>query len=182
MVKFGKKEEIRQGDKEISNWLQKLEQEMESLEKRLDAVERRLSNEPLDEIKMPKLKGEENRLKNMEKEILFIKENLKNLKREPLIVLGKKDRKGEAGDKKLDEILQRLEKLEKRKATIKVGRIEVPIEITGIVGGVIAFVIAALLRAGYKEFVISPDFVAGIGIILILAAALKTYAINRGKR
>ena len=72
--------------------------------------------------------------------------------------------------------------MEKRKATVKVGKIEIPIEITGIVGGLLAFIIAALLFEGYKDLVISPTFVMIIGIVLLLSAALKTYIINVARR
>jgi len=84
--------------------------------------------------------------------------------------------------RELADLERRMERLEKRKATVKVGRIEVPIEITGIVGGMLAFVIAALLFEGYKDMVISPVFVMFIGIVLVFAAALKTYVINISKR
>ncbi len=82
----------------------------------------------------------------------------------------------------LADLERRMEELEGRKATVKVGRIEVPVEITGIVGGVLAFLIAALLVQGYRELIISPAFVVFLGVVLVAAAAFKTYLINLARR
>lgn len=80
------------------------------------------------------------------------------------------------------DLERRMEDLEERKATIKVGRIDVPIEITGVVGGGLAFLIAALLLQGYRELIISPAFVTFLGVVLVLAAACKTYLINQARQ
>ncbi|MEA2054033.1 MAG: hypothetical protein U9O96_02785 [Candidatus Thermoplasmatota archaeon] len=89
---------------------------------------------------------------------------------------------GQINTKEIADLERRMEKLEKRKATVKVGKIEVPIEITGIVGGILAFIIAALLFEGYKDLVASPIFVMSAGLILVSAVALKTYVINISRK
>lgn len=189
VVKVDKKEGIN----EINNWLQRIQQRVESLEKRLDAVERRLSGESFEGIKfVGRVKDESGLIEKLEGEIKELKEELKKLneyrkedKKEKEVVISLK--KKEIGDNVLREIAnieRRLERLEKKKAapTVKVGKIEVPIEITGIVGGLLALFIAVLLFGGYKKLVISPPFVMFIGVVLLTATALKTYLINVGRR
>ena len=102
--------------------------------------------------------------------------------KEPIISIRKSEQKAKNYDNAILDIERRLEKLERRKATVKVGKIEVPIEITGIVGGLLAFLIAILLLEGYKRLVISPGFVGFIGIALIAATAVKTYMMNVSRK
>ncbi len=125
-------------------------------------------------------------MKKLEEELQALKEEIKKLSqsgREVIISLKKKE-SGDSILKDIANIERRLEKLEKKKnmPVVKVGKINVPIEITGIVGGLLALFIAALLFGGYKELVISPPFVMFIGILLMSAAALKTYLINISKK
>ncbi len=188
--------------KEMSNWLHRLQQSIESLEKRLDAIERRLSNESFESPHL--IMGEkENRKadipKNIEKLIGKLQDEIEDLKnklkeggaerkeaketkepKEPIISIRKSEAK--KYDNAILNIERRLEKLERRKATVRVGKIEVPIEITGIVGGLLAFLIAILLLEGYKGLVISPAFVGFIGMVLIAATAVKTYMMNVSRK
>ena len=60
-------------------------------------------------------------------------------------------------------------------------KIEIPIEITGLVGGLLLLVISILMFAGYKNMVSSPSFISTLGIILLSATILKTYIINLRK-
>ena len=196
-----KKKESETNEKEIkemSSWLHRLQQSIESLEKRLDAIERRLSNESFESPRLI-MKEKENRKadlpKDIEKLIRKLQDEIEDLKnrvkerriesketKEPIISIRKSEQKAKNYDNAILNIERRLEKLERRKATVKVGKIEVPVEITGIVGGLIAFLIAILLLEGYKSLVISPSFVGFIGVILILATAVKTYMINVSKK
>ena len=188
VVKVDKKEGIN----EINNWLQRIQQRVESIEKRLDAVERRLSGKSFESVKfVGGVKEDSGLIKKLEEEINELREELKKIdksgrdKKEKEVVISLKKKGVE--DNVLKEIAnmeRRLERLEKKKATpvVKVGKIEVPVEITGIVGGLLALFIAALLFGGYKKLVISPSFVMFIGIVLLTATALKTYLINVGKR
>jgi len=69
----------------------------------------------------------------------------------------------------------RLEKIEKKEPlSFKFGKMEIPIEITGLIGGTIAIIIAVLVSIGYKEILISPIFLTLIGVILISSTLLKT--------
>ncbi len=168
--------------KELNNWLQRLQQNVESLEKRLDAIERRLSGEPFEKPTLSTAtKNEiENELKRLKEEINKLK---KNTEKPVLSISRKTEKTGKNYDALLMDIERRIEKLEKRKGTpvVKVGKVELPIEITGIVGGLLAFMIAIMIFEGYKKLVVSPAFVAFIGIVLLIATGIKTYIINAKK-
>ncbi len=188
--------------KELNNYIQRLQQNVRSLEKRLDAIERRLSNEPFENPGLMIVEKGEKRAdipKNIEKLIGKLQDEIEDLKnklkegeaerkevkeakepKEPIISIRKSEAK--KYDNAILNIERRLEKLERRKATVRVGKIEVPIEITGIVGGLLAFLIAILLLEGYKGLVISPAFVGFIGMVLIAATAVKTYMMNVSRK
>ncbi len=78
----------------------------------------------------------------------------------------------------LEDINLRLEKIERREPPfMKLGKMEIPIEITGFIGGIIAFIIAIMVALGYKEIVISPVFLLLVGFVLIASTLLKTFNI-----
>jgi len=212
MVRFGKEIKLGgKGDKEkgihskeereLNNIIQRIQQHVNSLEKRLDAVERRLSNEPFEGTKFSSKsvaieKNYEDKLKeitrNLGEEIKILKKDIEVIKAKgitkaegPVTISLKRSGENITNfAREIANIERRLERLEKKKATatVKVGKIEVPIEITGIVGGFLAFIIAILLFGGYKNLVISPPFVMFIGLVLLTATALKTYLINVSRR
>lgn len=151
------KEEIKEVD--IRGWIIKLEQNIESLDKRLDAVERRLSGEDIDLWKIK----EETKIQKERRPFIFSEE------------------KADIDYKKLEEIEKRIKNLERKGATVRVGKIEIPIEITGLVGGLLLLVTSILMFAGYKNMVSSPSFISALGIILLSVTILKTYIINLRK-
>lgn len=53
------------------------------------------------------------------------------------------------------------------------GSLEVPIEFTGIIGGLLAFTIAILVLINQKEILLSPWFLIPVGLLLIGFASLK---------
>lgn len=198
------------GTGELRGSLRKMEQNIDSLSKRLDAIERRLSDESFEGTTMDKGEGSSQNVgkrmhqlsKEMESEIAQLQQEVEELKQaykspsredgaekrhstSPTILKAGKKKSGGTSNintKTVADLERRMEKLEGRKATVTVGRIEVPIEITGIVGGILAFLIAALLFQGYRGLVISPTFVVFLGVVLVLAAAFKTYLINMARR
>ncbi|RLF64390.1 MAG: hypothetical protein DRN33_02305 [Thermoplasmata archaeon] len=204
MLKFGKHDDKEQKEEvtgELKSLVRRIEQNVNSIDKRLDAVERRLSGK---EFLPPKIINNDKKHMNyheihdmyskLNHEIESVKEELKKFentvaiksggKRKKAPVVVKLEEKGEHGEEhsfsgKIKNIESRIEKLEKRKATLKLGKVEIPVEITGIVGGSLAFVVSALLLAGYKNVVSSPVFSACVGCILIISVVLKTYLINR---
>ncbi|MCD6481844.1 MAG: hypothetical protein J7L31_06205 [Thermoplasmata archaeon] len=208
-IKFGEKDAQSKSKEskelgQITNWIQKFKQNLDSLEKRVDAIERRLSGEP---FKMTKF-GEDTKaegyesvrgyVSKMEQEISLIRKEIEKIKgskgivmpntESKEVVISLKKRGGEISNgyakhlANIERRLERLEKIRKATATVKVGKIEVPFEVTGLIGGFLAFLIAILLFEGYKELVISPPFVMFIGLVLLTATALKTYLINVSRR
>jgi len=174
---------------EIGNWIQRIELKLNSLEKRLDAVERRLSNESFEGLRFGEKRtidyeSFEEKFSEVKKEIELFKEEMKKLRnyKEEIPVISLKKRRGveESNEcmKKIEEIEEKLEKIE-NKTTVKIGGIEFPIEITGIVGGIIAFIIGILLFLGYREMITSPSSVILIGIVLLLSTGIKIYLVNR---
>jgi len=195
---------------DIRGSLRKMEQTIESLSTRLDAVERRLSDMDFEgpvviDNQTPSSGYTENSIrqlsKKMKTEITHLQQELQEIKRaqadahqpgkadqqssaSPTVIhAGKHNRGGsDAHRKKVAELEQRMEELEGQKATVQVGRIEIPLEISGIVGGMLAFLIAVLLFQGHRGLVTSPAFVASLGVLLVIAAACKTYLVNVAQR
>jgi len=53
------------------------------------------------------------------------------------------------------------------------GAMEIPIELTGVIGGCLAFTIAIIVLIGQKEILLSPVFLCGVGVLLIGVALSK---------
>ena len=93
------------------------------------------------------------------------KEDLKNLKI--------------SDSKFLEDINIRLEKIEQREPLVmKLGNMEIPIEITGIIGGILAFIIAIIVIVGHRDIIVSPLFLTLVGFVLIGSALFKTFNIG----
>lgn len=173
---------------EVVNWMHRIELNLESLEKRLDAVERRLSNEPFEGVRFEEeiadSKNFERKFNEIKKEIESLKEKIVHSKSKdekiPLISLRKKEGERKSVDygKKIREIEERLEKFE-GKTIVKIRGIEFPVEITGVIGGILAFVIGIFLIFGRKEVILSPSFVFSVGTILLISTGIKIYLFNR---
>jgi len=79
------------------------------------------------------------------------------------------------------EMNVRLEKIECREPPVmRIGRMEIPIEFTGVIGGILAFIIAILVVVGQKAIIISPVFLSIVGFLLIGSAVFKTINIGSG--
>ena len=79
----------------------------------------------------------------------------------------------------LEDVNLRLEKIERREPPfMRLGKMEIPIEIAGFIGGILAFIIAIMVALGYKEIVISPVFLSIVGVVLIVSTLLKTFNIG----
>ena len=73
----------------------------------------------------------------------------------------------------------RLQKIEKyQPAIMKLGKMEVPLEIAGVIAGVLAIIAAIFVAVGWKSLLISPYFLAIIGLVFIGSAFYKTLKIN----
>ena len=74
------------------------------------------------------------------------------------------------------EIMERLNHLEQQRGrlvTMRLGRFEVPLELSSILFGGLAFTVATLIVVGQKQVLADPAFLAGIGIIFLSSAIGK---------
>ena len=81
----------------------------------------------------------------------------------------------------IDSMKNRLDSFERQKMpVVRVGRYEIPMEITGLVGGTLLLLIAVLVSLGHGSVISSPLFLVGLGIVLLLSTLVKTitYRIN----
>ena len=78
----------------------------------------------------------------------------------------------------INHIKNNVENLQKRQLkrsfSMKVKGREIPIEISGIIGGVLAFIVAILIGIGGKNIVVSPIFLAAIGCVLIGSSLFRS--------
>ncbi len=73
------------------------------------------------------------------------------------------------------DIATRLDILERRAPPVlKLGTKEIPIEMTGLIGGILMLAITGIVIAGQKDILISPVFLFAVSIILLASTALKT--------
>jgi len=73
------------------------------------------------------------------------------------------------------EYEQRLHALERREPfSMRLGSLRIPLEITGIIGGILAFIIAVLLWLDQRSIVLSPWFLLLIGVVLLGSAVGKS--------
>ena len=80
------------------------------------------------------------------------------------------------GSETISELADRMQSLERHEPLLmRLGKLEIPIEITGIIGGILAFLIAVLVWLDQKAVLLSPWFLACIGVVLIGSAVLKTF-------
>ena len=136
----------------LYQWIQRVEQMMENINTRLAAIERRLSNNEDDNI-TPIIKIPEDKTISILQDTLLTQQ------------------------KELEYLKEKIEKYSKKNnhLTMKIGEREVSLEITGIIGGLISFLIAGLILLGGKNIVISPLFITIIGIIFISFSMMKPF-------
>ncbi len=58
---------------------------------------------------------------------------------------------------------------------MKLGRMEIPIEISGVIAGVIALLAAFFVMIKQNSILVSPVFLALIGCVFIGSALLKSF-------
>jgi hypothetical protein len=187
----------------LGSWIHKIEQSTTSVSSRLSAVEKRLSigmiesesvhlvtmEGPVEKLILNvkkknagelarALDGELNILHN---ELVKQEQQLSSLK-EQLVVVEQMNMAVTAELQTVHtEISQmntamelRLERTERRKPFVmRLGTMEIPIEFTGIIGGLLAFTIAILVAINQKAILLSPVFLFLVGVLLIGSAMLK---------
>lgn len=82
----------------------------------------------------------------------------------------------------INDVHHRLTVIEQRTPMMmRLGTFTIPIEVTGLIGGILTFFIAFLVITNRKDIIVSPFFLGMIGSILISSALLKTVR-NRFRR
>jgi len=118
---------------------------------------------------------------NQKNEILLYAEEFKKLKDSLGEIKTEIENLRKSNTQISQEINFRLENIERREPPImKIGNMEIPIEFSGVIGGLLAFFIAILVIAGQKDIILSPVFLSIVGVLLISSALFKT--INLGSK
>ena len=118
-------------------------------------------------VMQDELMAQQNEIVSVRKDIDGINVSLTEIKEEM-----KKTHMAEA--RFLKDIKDRLERIEQiAPPVMKLGNMEVPIEITGIIGGVLAFIIAILILVDQNWIFTSPWFLSIVGLIFIGSAVFK---------
>lgn len=143
---------------------EKLGKDMVEVSKILDSE----FNVMQDEIvtQQTEITGFKNELEEIEKSIVELKADIVKTR--------------EAQDQYFKSLYTRVEKIEKHTPLImKLGRMEVPIEIAGVVAGGIALFAALMVAIGNNGVLVSPVFLGFIGMVFILSTLFKTMKISR---
>lgn len=112
-------------------------------------------------------------------EVAFLKEKIGEISSSLDIINGEIKEGHIYNSKFLESVESRLEKIERREPPVmKLGRMEIPIEITGVIGGIIAFIAAIIIAIGQKEIIVSPLFLLLVGFILIGSALFKAFSVG----
>ena len=187
----------------LGSWIRKIEQSTTSVSSRLSAVEKRLSIGTIESenVHLVTMEGPVEKLilnvkkKNatelaqaldgelmlLHNEMVKQEQQLSSFK-EQLIVVEKMNMAVTAELQTVHTTMSqmnramelRLERTERREPFVmRLGAMEIPIEFTGIIGGLLAFTIAILVAINQKEVLLSPLFLFLVGVLLIGFAMLK---------
>ena len=187
----------------LGSWIHKIEQSTTSVSSRLSAVEKRLSigmreSESVHLVAMEgsveklvlnaKKKNASELARALDGELMLLHNELAKQEQElgllkgQLVVIEKMNMEITAELQTVHtEMSQmnttmelRLERTERREPFVmRLGAMEIPIEFTGIIGGLLAFTIAILVTIDQKAVLLSPLFLFLVGVLLIGSAMLK---------
>jgi hypothetical protein len=187
----------------VRSWIRKIEQTTTSVSSRLSAVEKRLSGwmSGSDGLKTIGIQGPietlflhtpkknipetarvldseltflHNELAKQHEETNMLKEHLEGLEKNHMTMTTEVQGIQTALTEMNSTIESRLNKTEHHEPFVMhLGSLEVPIEFTGIIGGLLVFLIAGLILIGQKEILLSPLFLVPVGLLLIGFALIK---------
>jgi len=185
------------------SWIQKIEQSTTSVSSRLTAVERRLSGRleesiglnqgsmqgPIETLIRNGKKGNAGELAHvLDWELTQLHNEMVKQEQDWLSLqnqMGTIEKKHNSFASEIHlmhtavtHANERLETLEKRHEhhepfMMRFGTMEIPIEFSGVIGGFLAFLIAALVVFGQKEVLLSPIFLSSVGVLLIGFSLIK---------
>ncbi|MBN1280383.1 MAG: hypothetical protein JXA00_01905 [Candidatus Thermoplasmatota archaeon] len=188
----------------VRNWIRKIEQSTASVSSRLLAVEKRIScgvpglqdglspahpagNER--EMSVGKKRATQQQVHLLEQELARIhgevtqqQQHLLAVQEQCTVMQQHHDALGTqvqvlhqtlaAHQALADERLQHLSRLEP--FVMRLGRLEIPVEFTGVIGGLLAFSIAILVVGNQHALLLSPVFLVLVGLLLLGSAMIKT--------
>jgi hypothetical protein len=187
----------------LGSWIRKIEQSTTSVSSRLSAVEKRLSigmmesesvhlvtmEGPVEKLILNgkkknaselarALDGElsllHNELVNQEAQLGSLKEQLVVVEKMNMAITENLQKVHTAMSQMNTTMELRLNRPERREPFVmRLGTMEIPIEFTGIIGGLLAFTIAILVVINQKAVLLSPVFLFLVGVLLIGFAMLK---------
>jgi hypothetical protein len=187
----------------LDSWIRKIEQSTTSVSSRLSAVEKRLSigtiesenvhlvtmEGPVEKLLLNvkkknaselarALDGElsllHNEMVKQEQQLISLKEQLVAVEKMNMAVTAELQTVHTAMSQMNTTMELRLERTERREPFVmRLGAMEIPIEFTGIIGGLLAFTIAILVAINQKAVLLSPLFLFFVGVLLIGSALLK---------
>jgi len=187
----------------LGSWIRKIEQSTTSVSSRLSAVEKRLSigtiesenvhlvtmEGPVEKLILNvkkknatelarALDGElsllHNEMVKQEQQLSSLKEQFVVVEQMNMAVTAELQTVHTAMSQMNTTMELRLERTERREPFVmRLGAMEIPIEFTGIIGGLLAFTIAILVAINQKAVLLSPLFLFLVGVLLIGSAMLK---------
>jgi chromosome segregation ATPase len=115
------------------------------------------------------------KIQSQHAEIQFLNEKIKELNKALDYTYKEIKKTKDLEIKFLADFKRRIEKIEKRSPpTIKIGNTEIPIEISGVIAGFISLLAAFLVSFNQQNILISPVFLAIIGLVFISSALFKS--------
>jgi len=187
----------------VRSWIRKIEQTTMSVSSRLSAVEKRLSGRisAADAMNMVGIEGPietllihskkkniadiarvfdseltllHNELVKQQQETSVMKEQLGALEKTHTILSEELQAMGTMMTTMNTTLQVKVNQTENREPfMMHVGSLEIPVEFTGIIGGLLAFLIAFLVLINQKEILLSPWFLIPVGLLLIGFALIK---------
>jgi prefoldin subunit 5 len=187
----------------VRSWIRKIEQTTSSVSSRLAAVEKRLSGRTseTDSLKTIDLQGPvetllvhgkkkntaeiarvldaelsclHNEQLRQQQEFNDLKEQLNEIeKTQTTVSTALQTMQISIADLHTLVESQRAKKEKHEPLVMHLGSLEVPVEFTGIIGGLLVFLIAILVLIGQKEILLSPWFLFPVGLLLIGFALVK---------
>lgn len=156
------------------SWIRRLESHIQSLSSRLAAIEKRLSiqtdDHPLPAAlsnKQPSIakhidESTKQTLNDLQIQLQDITSQIAALKKQTAHNQNKKH--------------EELSRLQKREPPIlHIGAVELPIEISGLLGGILSFILAGLVLLGQAPLITSPAFLILVGFVFLLSTLLKIW-------
>jgi len=170
---------------EMHTWMRNLEQHLMSLNARLAAVEQRISTSELHSFEYESIPLNSdnnhsvnssviamnelttNHLKRLDEEITSVLQQVTNLQNQE--TLNASFQKKTAQEIKLIKHQNHVHPV-----IMRLGKKEISLELSGVIGGCICFMVAGLTMMGATEIVLSPWFLTGIGLLLFGGTFLRT--------